>query len=185
MNGLPALLDGLPGSPPPAIYPANVQPGPDPYGEQSVEVWKEGETDQRSILDKTRGHYLWLVTVTGDVTCDVTYGTKATRVIRGLIAPFKLALPGQVIVYARPNSPTTCKASLTLATGSGIAEARSIVDSTGGAVDLDEQAFSYFALTDSTLNIRGIAVVAPALSRVPLVAGSQLATGSGYQEYQT
>jgi hypothetical protein len=51
-------------------------------------------------------------------------------------------------------------------------------------VNLDPGAVDFFALTASTLTISGAAVVVPALQIVPLVSGSTLDTGSGFQEFE-
>lgn len=156
------------------------------YGIQSFRQWAAGELDARQVLDVRKADALWRISIVGNVIATFDYGTSHNRALLALQAPVVITIPGQVTVTATPRDDlgTTCVVTLTQATAGALSNARKFV--ARGAVDvaLDEAACRYFALTASTLTISGAAVVVPALSVVPLVAGSVLTAGSGFQEFE-
>jgi hypothetical protein len=158
------------------------------YGSLSKAKWAVGDVTEKEIITVTRADLLWRVSVFGPVLLRVDYGTTMRRQFALLRAPLVMTLPGQVFVYAAPVSDQhtgiECTATLTAASSGARAICRHIVTSLPGAVALNNDAVSYFALTASTLTIAGFAVVVPALSAVPLVSGSVLNTGSGYEEFE-
>ncbi len=157
------------------------------YGIHQFSVWAAGETDVRQVLDVRRAESLWRVSIFGRLLLTINYGTVHNREILQLQAPLVITFPGQLTVNAQPldDEGAQCVVTLTQATAGGASQARKSVDSTGGTVALDEGAVRYVALTASTLTISGITPVAvPALSTVPLVSGSVLLTGSGFQEFE-
>ena len=178
----------VPVSPPPSPVPHNPHPnqmGPQ-YGIQSFFQWAAGETDERPVLDSLKTGALWRLSIFGNVTVTLDYGTGHNRSIAGLQAPVVITVPGMLNARVKPRDSegTTCVVTLTQATAGAISNARKFVSRGGANVDLDEGACRYFALTASTLTISGAAVVVPALSLVPLVAGSVLTAGSGFQEFE-
>lgn len=173
---------------PPPVSAAN-EMGPS-YGVQSLATWAEGESDTKQVIDTLRAGALWRISVFGEVLVNVHYGTQANRHILELQAPVVMTLPGQVSIEVRPvavpgeGESVSCEVTLTQATAGARPHARKLADASGGVVALDDGAVSFTALTASTLTISGISAVAvPALSTVPLVAGSTLDTGSGFQEF--
>jgi hypothetical protein len=156
------------------------------YGTQQFANWAPGEVDPRQVLDTMKAGALWRISVFGHVLVTVMYGTSHNRAIENLQAPVVITVPGQAIVTATPRDSegTTCVVTLTQATAGALSQARKFVARGGADVDLDEGACRYFALTASTLTISGAATVVPALSVVPLVAGSVLTSGSGFQEFE-
>jgi hypothetical protein len=159
------------------------------YGIQNRAEWAPGDNRLKAVIDAQRAVMLWRFSVFGPVLIDLTYGSAMRRVFTELAAPVVMAVPGQCQVYARPADPNhtgvVCLVTLTAATGAARAEARRAIDAGAGpALSLDIDAVRYVALTASALTISGIATAVPALSSVPLVAGSVLNTGSGFQEFE-
>jgi hypothetical protein len=159
--------------------------GPE-YGIQQAHVWRAGDTKPRDVIDVVKADWLWRFSVFGRVLVDVLYGTRKARAIVALQAPVVLTVPGQLLVTVTPRDDdgTSCVVSLTPVTASGISQARSFIDDSGGAVSFAEGACRFFALSASALTIAGVAVAVPALAAVPLTAGSVLVTGSGFQEFE-
>jgi hypothetical protein len=157
------------------------------YGIQQFKPWNPGETDARQVCDTIKAFSLWRFSAFGRVLITIDYGTMATRKILQLQAPVVLTIPGQFTATATPidNLGTDCKVTLTPATAGARSIARQFVDAAAGpAIRLSDDAIDFWALTASTLTISGAAVVVPALAIVPLVAGSSLNTGSGFQEFE-
>lgn len=179
----PVPVSPPPWMPPPQAAIGNTGPV---YGTQSRHVWVAGQTDERGVIDVVKAVALWRISVFGSVLVRVTYGTQATREFAELQAPVVMTVPGQVVVSVRPRDDegAICTVTLTQATDGGPSHARKFADAGGVGVDLDNDAVRFVALTASTLTISGAAVVVPALSSVPLVAGSSLDTGSGFQEFE-
>lgn len=155
------------------------------YGTQSKAVWAAGDTSEKQVCDTIKGNHLWRFSAFGNVTLSIVYGTLMTRQIVDLQAPMVLEIPGQFTATAKPRTEegATCRITLTKATGGVKSAARRFVTAAGGAVLLSDDAVDFFALIASTLTISGQAVVVPALQIVPLVAGSSLDTGAGFQEF--
>lgn len=181
---------GIPGSPAPwsgAPDPDNRGPQ---YGQQARWTWGVSETGPVQVLaGAMRADSLWRVTVRGkSIKCDIQYGTSSQRRINGLLAPLVIFVPGAFDLYVGPEGINGQDAeaivSVTPVSNSGIACARRIV--AGGPFALNPDAKSYFALTDSVVSIHGgtAVVPVPALSSIPLVAGSSLTSGTGYEEYE-
>ncbi len=176
----------------PVSAPPSPQPPPPPgdagpqYGTQAFYEWAPGEVDERGILDCRKSGSLWRVSVFGNLLVSINYGTSHNREILELQAPVVITLPGQVNVRVKPRDDqgTTGVVTLTQATAGALSQARKFVDRGGADVTLDGGACRYVALTASTLTISGAAVVVPALATVPLVAGSVLTAGSGFQEFE-
>jgi hypothetical protein len=157
------------------------------YGTQQFAKWDAGDVGPRDLVDALKTGSLWRISVFGNVYVSIYYGTSHNRAIEQLQAPVVLTLPGQVVVKAWPrdNEGAECVVTLTQATAGGLSHARKYVDAGAGpAVDLDAGACRFVALEASTLTISGQAVTVPALSTVPLVSGSSLDTGSGFQEFE-
>jgi hypothetical protein len=173
-----------PPAPVPTVPVGNTGPQ---YGTQSFRVWAAGETDARQVIDTLKATALWRISVTGRVRVTFDYGTSQSRALIALQAPVVITIPGQCTVTAEPldDDGTTCVVTLTEATAGALSQARKLADASVSAVALDDAAVRYVALTASTLTISGVTPVAvPALSVVPLVAGSSLLTGSGFQEFE-
>lgn len=181
--GSPAPVSGWPAQPPP--FGALNNTG-EIYGTQSSRTWQPTETDWREVCDATKAPALWRFSVMGDVLVSIGYGTNGNRQILELQAPCVITLPGQFTARAKPRGDdgASCVVTLTQATAGALSQARKLADAGGGAVALDEGACRYVALTASTLTISGVAVNVPALATVPLVSGSSLNTGSGFQEFE-
>jgi hypothetical protein len=182
----PAFISGQPAMPP---APGSVGNTGKVHGTQSRRDWAAGETDARMVCDALKADCLWRFSAFGAVYITILYGTLATRQIFRLQAPVVMTIPGQFLATAQPINPehtgVSCDITLTPATASeGTEHARAFVTAGGGAVALELGAVRFVALTASTLTISGAAVAVPALSAVPLVAGSTLNTGSGFQEFE-
>lgn len=179
----PAPVSGQPAAPPPFGALNNTGRV---YGTQSRHDWTAGQTDPRVVCDVVKAEALWRLSVFGRVYLTIQYGTLATRQLVNLQAPVVLTIPGQFTATARPldGNGASVDVTLTQATAGGLSHARAFVTAAGGAVALDSGAVRFVALTASTLTISGAAVVVPALATVPLVAGSTLDTGSGFQEFE-
>lgn len=169
--------------PPAAALNAN---GPS-YGIQSRREWAAGEVDERDVVDTIKGASLWRFSAFGNVTISIIYGTETSRQFLSLQAPVVMTIPGQFSARAKPRGEegASCTIALTQATAGARAHARKlIVGPGGGGLAFDDDAVTYTALTASTLTISGVATAVPALSTVPLVTGSVLITGSGFQEFE-
>jgi hypothetical protein len=158
------------------------------YGTQQKAVWLPGaRLDAREVLDLKKPEALWRVSVFGRVLVRINYGTLAARQISNLRTPIVITVPGQCTVTAQPldDEGTICIVTATQATAGARSIARQLVGTTA-PTDLlfDEGAVDFFALTASSLVISGSVVAVPALSVVPLVAGSRLTNGSGFVEYE-
>lgn len=178
------------GNPLPVSAPAYPQPPSPPvgdmgaeYGIQSFRVWSPGETDQRQVLDVRKADALWRVSIAGNVTVAISYGTSHNRALLALQAPVVITIPGQMTVEATPRDDdgTTCVVTLTQATAGALAQARKYIDAAGA---LDPDAVRFVARVASVVTISGAAWNVPALSSVPLVTGSVLVSGSGFQEFE-
>lgn len=157
------------------------------YGIQQYGRWAPGETKAKQLIDVRRTDALWRVSAFGNnVSLRLSYGTTKLRTIEGLQSPLVIAVPGQLALTVTPldDAGADCIVALTYATAGAIANARKFVDDAGGAAALDAGAVRFFALTASTLTISGAAVTVPACSFVPLVVGSVLNSGSGFQEFE-
>lgn len=165
---------------------ANRSDGPI-YGTQARERWAAGESDRRPIADAIRAESLWRVSVIGDVDVFIRYGTSGGSELE-LAAPVQGAFAGFVGVEAQPRSDeteTTAVVTIAPVLDAGLQSLRALSDATAGAVALHPAAKRFQALTASTLTIRGVAVVVPALSEVSLVSGSVHTGGVGVVEHAT
>lgn len=186
----------LPGPRPPVVVPPAVPPPPgalgndgEVYGIQSRREWAVGEFDARVVCDAVRPAALWRFSCFGPVYVTIIYGTGATRQVQRLQAPVVITIPGQFVAQAQPTdpahaAPVSCEVALTQATAGARAHARRFITAAGGAVAFSDDAVQFVAFVNSTLTISGAAVAVPALATVPLVAGSLLNTGSGFQEFE-
>ncbi len=157
------------------------------YGTQSRATWAAGDTVAKQVCDALKPASLWRFSAFGNVLLSIDYGTLANRRILNLRAPLVMTIPGQFTATATPvnSEGAECRVTLTQATAGARSIARVFVDAGAGTVALDEGATDYWALVASTLTIAGVAVAVPALSIVPLVTGSVLLTGSGFQEFES
>jgi hypothetical protein len=178
--------EGPPGWPAVAPPPPALDNTGKVYGIQARHTWTAGQTDERQVIDIPRGEFLWRISIFGRVRVRVDYGTKANRHLLNLLAPVVMGIPGQCTVRAVPldSEGAEVDATLTLATGTAQAQARNVVDATLAAVPFELDAVRFVALSASTASISGLLVAVPALATVPLVAGSVLLTGSGFQEFE-
>ncbi len=182
--------------PPPVPVSGPAQPSPGgvhnhtgpTYGTQQLAVWQAGDVGERQLCDTSqKAAMLWRFSCFGRVDVRIDYGTLATRKILTIRAPVVLTIPGQFTATATPinGEGTEARITLTQATGGAHSIARQFVNAGAGpAVALSDDAVDFVALVASTLTISGIAVAVPALSTVPLVVGSTLNTGSGFQEFE-
>lgn len=180
---------GDPASPAPALpfpYPAHLLGKA--HGIQLYPKWAPGQTDKKGIVDDLLAANLWRLVIVGGeaMRVDITYGTGKTITLRGLSLPLRCSVPGQLSVEAYPfeaqETQQSVRATLTPATSGGLIEMRRPIV---GAATFADEAFAYLALTASVLNIRGVVTAMAALQRVPLLAGSLLTSGSGYEEFDT
>lgn len=177
----PVPVSGPPAQPPPQGAVGNTGVV---YGTQALAKWAAGDTTAKQVCDVTKASALWRFSAFGRVLISINYGTRATREIIELQAPCVLTIPGQFTATARPldDQGAECRVTLTQATAGARSQARNVVGP--GPVNLSDDAVSFVALNACTLTISGVAVAVPALSVVPLVAGSVLNTGSGFQEFE-
>ena len=182
--------------PPPVPVSGPAQPSPGGvtnstgpiYGTQQRPVWPPGDVGQRQICDTSqKAPMLWRFSCFGRVDVVIDYGTLGTRRILTLRCPVVLTIPGQFTATATPIDDLGADATVTLtqATGGARSIARQFVNAGAGpAVALSNDAVDFVAVVNSTLTIGGVAVAVPALSSVPLIVGSTLNTGSGFQEFE-
>lgn len=157
------------------------------YGIQQRVRWAAGESDRRPLGDIIRADSMWRVSVIGDVDVWLRYGSSGGTELL-LAAPLEGAFAGFVGVEAEPREPQTeTLAIITIApvSAGGRQTLRSLVDSTPGAVALPVSGARYRALQASTLTVRGVAVVVPALAECDLLSGSVLLTGVGVVEHES
>jgi len=180
--------DGVPASPGPAWPPASPMHNTGKsHGIQLFPKWAPGETKKKGLVDDLRAANLWRLVIVGGsaMRVDIKFGTEKTITLTGLSLPLRCSVPGQLTVEAYPfeaqDTEQSVRATLTPATSGGLIEMRRPA-AVGAFAD---EAFAYFALTASVLNIRGIVTAVAALQRVPLLAGSSLTSGDGYEEFDT
>jgi hypothetical protein len=183
-----------PGSPAPGSYPSGVPNNGPAAATQAKQSWLATESDDRPVLSCTKhGLMPWRVTVLGEnVTVDISYGTSSNIIMRGLLTPIRVTLPGSVDVYARPRTheislpahvEVTC---IPVTSGCCDSECRKVVS--GNAVNLDPLAVRFVALEASVVRVgpadTAISVTLATLQEVSLVAGSALTSGGGFLEYE-
>ena len=184
---------GIPGSPAPYSQARGDHYVGVRYGNQQKAIWMVGESDERPMCDLMLAAALWRVTVWGSrVRVRIQYGTSATKEITNLDTPIRLALPGQVIVYAKPIPNDQglfigahCEVTATAATsGCCEGEARYLI---GGAQAIPDDAVRFRAINAAVVNLGlGAAPCTLAATQViPLVAGSALVSVDGYLEFDT
>lgn len=182
----PAFVSGAPAAPP---APGSVGNTGKVHGLQSRRDWAVGESDARPVCDALKAESLWRFSAFGAVYITIIYGTLGSRQIVRLLTPVVMTIPGQFTATAEPvdadhDEPVYCEITLTPTTAQ-VEHARNFVSAGAGpAIALELGAVRYVALSASTLTISGVSVAVPALSSVPLVAGSTLDTGSGFQEFE-
>jgi len=181
--------DGTPASPAPALpYPQPSNEIGEAYGIQCKHTWKPGKVERFPVFDQIRAKNLWRMVLYGSpaVRVDIGFGSKATFNFLGLSLPLRCTVPGQLSVECylteAQDAEQMVGGTLTPATSGGLIELRRLVT---GTVALDERAMQYFALTASSVNVRGTVVAVPALSSLPLLSGSTLVSGTGYEELDT
>lgn len=176
----PVPVSGYPAQPPPAGSVGNTGVV---YGTQQRAIWAPGDTKARQVCDVIKATALWRFSAFGNVTITIDYGTRDNRKILELQAPVVITLPGQFTATATPLDAegAECRVTLTQATAGARSQARRLAT---GPETLSPDAVDFFALDACTLTISGVAVAVPALAIVPLVAGSVLNTGNGFQEFE-
>lgn len=176
----PVPVSGLAAQPPPqrAVGDTGVV-----YGTQQSTIWRPGATDARQVCDAMKPAALWRFSAFGRVSITIDYGTLGNRKILALLAPVVIALPGQFTATATPldDQGAECRVTLTQATAGARSQARKLAT---GPVSLSDDAVSFIALNACSLVIAGIVVAVTASQIVPLVAGSVLTSGSGFQEFE-
>ena len=174
------------GAPRPSSYPGTAMPQSPirSCGEQKKEVWTAPDQGWRPLLELMPNNELWRVSIVGDLDVELSWGTSSRRVLV-LAAPVMGDLAGNVSARARPRTTegATGEVSATNSSGAGPQELRSIVVRVGADVPLHEFATRFVAFVASTLTIRGTAVTLAATQSIPLVSGSVLTSGSGFQEF--
>jgi hypothetical protein len=153
------------------------------YGTQQSAIWQPGDTRARQVCDTLKAGALWRFSAFGRVTITIDYGTQGNRKLLELRAPVVLTLPGQFTATAQPldDAGAECRVTLTQATAGARSQARKPAT---GPIALSDDAVSFVALDACALTIAGVAVAVPALQAVPLVAGSVLTSGTGFQEFE-
>lgn len=176
----PMPVSGQPAQPPPMGSVGNTG---EIYGTQQSAKWAVGDTRAKQVCDSLKATALWRLSVFGNVLVTIQYGTRSNREFVRLMAPVVITLPGQFTAYAEPldDQGASCTVTLTQATAGARSQARKLVT---GPATFDQDAVDYFALSASNLVISGVAVAVPALAIVPLVSGSSLVNGSGFQEFE-
>jgi hypothetical protein len=202
----PLPVSGRPAQPPPQEAVGNTGRI---YGTQARMVWDPGQIDPRVVCDSIKALSLWRFSAFGRVTVTIGYGTQGTREISSLRTPLVLTIPGQFTATATPidSLGTICTVTLTPATAGTRSIARRFVTTTLAAtlsaqleqatepgnedrhhhvhpVNLDDDAAYFYALTPASLTIAGIPVYATPFQTLPLVAGSILMSGAGFQEFE-
>lgn len=176
----PVPVSGMPAQPPPQGAVGNTGVI---YGTQQSTIWKPGATDARQVCDALKPAAMWRFSAFGRCTITIDYGTRANRKILALQAPVVITLPGQFTATATPldDQGAECRVTLTQATAGARSQARKLAT---GPIALSDDAVDFFALDACSLTIAGVVVAVPALQIVPLVAGSVLTSGSGFQEFE-
>jgi len=179
--GTAPSVSGQPAAPPPTRGDMG-----EVYGITQFERWVVGKSEERQVLDVTRADALWRLSIFGELLVQVDYGTTRKRTIQNLRAPVVITVPGQVTVRAKPYdsahaAAVDCVVTLTQATAGALSQARKAAT---GPVALDAGAVRFVALDACALTISGVAVSLAASQTVPLVAGSTLTSGSGFQEFE-
>ena len=159
-----------------------------PYGEQIQVQWLAGDRSTKSLLSLQMPPFgmVWRVSLFGAVTFKVTYGTRATRTLAGFQAPSVFTSPGKVQIDATPTTGEGALANVAVSQASGGARAllRRFITAPAGDVNIQPEAVNFLALVASSLTTSGQIVAVPALSECPLVAGSVLHSGAGFQEFE-
>ncbi len=172
-----------PGGHVPSAFPGSQMPQSPTarYGQQQKEVWAAADQIARPLLDAEPNGELWRLSVIGDVLITVAWGTGARRVLE-LDAPLVADLPGYVSVIAAPRTSggATAQVTLTRSSGAGPQEMRRAILVPGA---LHDDATRFVAFVASTVTIRGVGVVLAPGESIPLVSGSVLTAGSGFQEF--
>lgn len=178
----PMPVSGRPAAPPPQEAVGNTGKV---YGTQARVVWKPGEVDPRGVCDSVKAVSLWRFSAFGRVTITISYGTQGTREIAALRTPLVLTIPGQFTATATPidDRGTVCVVSLTPTTAGGHSIARRLVTAVT-PTSLDDDAVAFTALAAANLTVAGVPLSASALQVVPLVAGSVLNSGTGFEEFE-
>jgi len=176
----PVPVSGMPAQPPPQRAVGNTGVI---YGTQQSTIWQPGKTDARQVCDAMKPAAMWRFSAFGRCTITIDYGTQGNRKIFALRAPVVITLPGQFTATATPidDQGAECRVTLTQATAGARSQARNLAT---GPVALSDDAVDFFALDACSLTIAGVVVAVPALQIVPLVAGSVLTSGSGFQEFE-
>jgi len=176
----PQPISGPPAQPPPRGSLGNTGVV---YGTQQSTIWKPGAVDARQVCDAIKAGALWRFSAFGRVSITIDYGTLGNRKILSLLAPVVISLPGQFTATATPidDQGAECRVTLTQATAGARSHARKLAT---GPVSLSDDAVSFVALDACALVIAGVAVAVTASQIVPLVAGSVLTSGSGFQEFE-
>jgi hypothetical protein len=172
------------------VVPSEIQTtpyNPSSLALQASEEWLAGQTDQRQLVDAVLNDAgAWRVSIVGDVVISATWGSKGTRKLVQMDAPLIASFPGQVTITAVPRTSAGARAVATLApswTGYLTDFRRLLVHPGGAAIPFEPDWSHYHALTASVVNVRATAVAVPALSRIPLISGSELVSGAGYLEF--
>jgi hypothetical protein len=176
----PVPVSGYPAQPPPLGSVGNTG---GVYGTQSSKVWAPGDVTPIQVCDVLKATALWRFSAFGRVRIHISYGTRANRQLIALQAPVVITLPGQFTATATPidDQGAECRVTLTQATAGARSQARKLAT---GPENLADDAIDFVALNACTLTIAGVAVAVPALGVVPLVAGSVLNSGNGFQEFE-
>ncbi len=162
------------------------------HGLQSSELWAPGEHDSRQICDMTLAAGMWRVSVFGSqyLTLNVVFGTSKAKEIKGLRAPLRMCVAGQLAIYAAPAPSDTgafvgahAMVTCTPVTGARDSDARMLVTA---PANLSPDAARFRALTSSSVRIDNLIDVPIAVGNVlPLIAGSVLTLGTGYLEFES
>jgi hypothetical protein len=187
-QGLRMVLPGPdPVSPPAAPYPPRPPVGDmgKEYGIQQFGRWAAGDVTPKQLIDVRRADLLWRISCFGPVVFTLAYGTTKKREIADLQSPLIITVPGQLSLtatpLAHPDSDVSCIVTLTEASAGALSNARKYTDTVGA---LDAGAVRFVALEATSLNVAGQVVVLATSQFVPLVAGSVLVSGSGFQEFE-
>lgn len=149
-----------------------------PMGQQYSASWPIGDTSTKPIVTSEPNDFTWRVSVFGEVSLTIEWGTSSTNQLAGIRAPFLAAIPGRFSIRAAaldPANGASCLCTLTQGTADFEPCVRQFINA---PQVLSPYAFRATALfTPTNITIAGVPVVLNAGDSIPLVARSQLTAG--------
>lgn len=162
------------------------------HGLQSSETWAAGLTDERQICDQLLAEKMWRVSVFGHaVSISVLFGTSRQHQINDLRVPFRMCVPGQLVIYAKPiptgagpaYTGSSVMVTCTPVNSAHESDARYLIQ--GNNLPLPDDAARFRATSPSVVSLGGsISVNLLATQWMPLIERSVLVSGDGYVEFE-